>query len=286
MREVDLASMRAAEGARVVAHDDRYWYMTHPGFFEPVHLLARMHACEARRPSPLCWGYRAALCEDDASCADSVLPLYMLPDAPAFSECTLSRNRRCDLRKCRREVDLRVLRGPELLLEQGHGVFMSAVRRLGYWTPVSEAEYRRRIERRFAHGRRQVVAGLVDGRLAGYLDAFVVDGILYPEQIFIASEALRTGIGTGLYVATIESALRSGTVREVCNGLHTPEDPNLCHFKESLGFHVVRFPAHSAIPAPIRAIVRRRRPGTYYHLTGELPGAHEEALGSVTAARR
>ena len=152
-------------------------------------------------------------------------------------------------------------------------MFLSAVHRLGYWKPLTEAEYRRRVERRFAHGRRQIVAGLVDGRLAGYLDAFAVDSILYPEQIFVATDALRTGIGTGLYMATIETALRSGAIREVCNGLHTPEDLNLCHFKESLGFRVVRVPARSVIPAPILATLRDRRPATYYRLTGETPAA-------------
>jgi hypothetical protein len=276
MSEAELASVRAAEGARVVLHEGRYWRRTHPGFYEPVHLLARMHAHEASRPSRLCWGYRAALIDEDVSQANCSIPIYLLADGRDFSERSLSRNRRGDLRKCRRDVDLQVLREPSLLLEQGHGVFMSAAHRLGYWKFLTEAEYRRQVERRSGHGRRQIVAGLIDGKLAGYLDAFAIDGILYPEQIFIATDALTTGIGTGLYVATIETALRSGGIREICNGLHTPEDPNLCHFKESLGFHIVRIPARSVVPAPIRAVIRARRPATYYRLTGEMPLALEK----------
>jgi hypothetical protein len=92
------------------------------------------------------------------------------------------------------------------------------------------------------------------------------------EEIFVATDALRTGIGTGLYVETIVAGMRSGAVREVCNGLHTPEDPDLCHFKEGLGFRLAHLPARSVIPAPIRAFIRARRPATYYRLTGEMPG--------------
>ena len=276
MTEAELASVRAAEGERVVLHEGRHWRETHPGFYEPVHLLARMRACEVSRPSRLCWGYWAALVDADAGRADSSKPVYLLADVADFPERSLSRNRRGDLRKCSREVDLQVLREPSLLLEQGHGVFMSAAQRLGHWKPLTEAEYRRRVERRSAHGRRQIVAGSVDGRLAGYLDALAVDGVLYPEEIFVATDALRTGIGTGLYVATIETALRTGAIREICNGLHTPEDPNLCHFKESLGFRVVRVPARSVIAAPVRTIIRARRPAAYYRLTGEMPGSHGE----------
>jgi hypothetical protein len=203
------------------------------------------------------------------------MPVYLMADIAHFSEHAFSRNRRGDLRKCGREVDFQVLQEASLLLEQGHAVFMSAVQRLAYWDPLTEAEYRRRVARRFAHGRRQIVAGTVDGKLAGYLDAFAVDGILYPEQIIVATDALHTGIGTGLYVATIENALRSGEIREICNGLHTPEDPNLCHFKEGLRFHVVRVPVRTVMPAPIAALIRARRPAFHYRLTGEMPTALE-----------
>jgi GNAT superfamily N-acetyltransferase len=166
-------------------------------------------------------------------------------------------------------VELRRLTDPGLLLTQGHAVFMSALHRLGHWRALSELEYRQRVSRRAAHGRRLVVAGLVDGRLRGYLDCYAVDGVLHTEEIFVASDALRTGIGTGLYVEAMRTAARSGHLIAVCNGLHRPEDANLCRFKEGLGFRVVKLPARSVIPPPIRAFLRARRPATYYRLTGE-----------------
>ncbi len=149
---------------------------------------------------------------------------------------------------------------------------MSAVGRLGYWRPLTEAAYRERVKRRIDHGQRMIITGLVDGRLEGYLDSFAVDGVLCPEEIFIATHALRTGIGTGLYVETIEAGARAGSINVVCNGLHTPEDPDLCHFKESLGLSVDHVPAQAVIPAPIKAYIKARRRSTYYRLTGLPPG--------------
>ena len=273
MSEAELAAMRAAEGDAVVAGRGCHWRASFPGFYQPVHLLARMRAAALRPPAPFCWGFRAALAEQDAHLANATLPLHLLGDLAHFDERALSRNRRGDLRRCRRQVELRCLEGPGLLLEQGHPVFMSAVRRLGHWRPLSVRAYRQRVRRRAAHGRRLIVAGLVDGTLRGYLDSYAVDGVLHTDEIFVASDALRTGIGTGLYVEAIHAALRHGGVHAVCNGLPRPEDANLSRFKEGLGFRVVTLPARAVMPAPIRAWLRANRPATYYRLTGDVGSA-------------
>ncbi len=278
MTEAELTAMRAEEGERIRRCRGRSWRSTYGGFYQPVHMLSRMSASEATRPSLRCWGYRVALTESDAGQANAAIPLYLLADVDAFTQ-GLSRNRRGDVRKCRRFVDIEVLREPSLLLEQGHRVFLSATDGRAYCKPLTEAEYVQGVRRSFAHGRTRIVAGLIDGELAGYMVSFAVDGILYLEQVFVCAEARRTGIGTGLYVATIEGALDSGKIDAVCNSFHTPELPNICRFKESLGFAVARVAARLSAPAPVLAIVRRRQPEVYYRLTGELPPALE-ALSS------
>jgi hypothetical protein len=98
------------------------------------------------------WGYRAALIEEDACSANGSLPVYLLTGIDQFTEGALARNRRSDLRRCRREVELCRLREPSLLMEQGYRVFMSAVGRLGYWRPLTEAAYRERVKRRSITG--------------------------------------------------------------------------------------------------------------------------------------
>ena len=282
MSEAELAAMRAEEGGAVVLRDGCHWRPAHPGFYQPIHLLARIRAAEVRQPARLCWGFRAALRGEDASEANASVPVHLLTDVQSFDEGRLSRNRRSDLRRCRRQVEFRRLSTPALLLEQGHGVFLSAVQRLGHRRPLTLLEYRQRVLRRAAHGRRLFMAGLIDGKVRGYLDSYAIGGVLYTDEIFVASDALRTGIGTGLYVETFLAAARDPALRAVCNGLHRPEDPDLCRFKAGLGFQVVQVPARTVIPAPIRAFIRARRPAAYYRLTGDSTAliANPGALGS------
>jgi hypothetical protein len=264
-----LAAMRAAEGEAVVLRGGCHWRSAYPGFFQPVHLLARVQASAVRRPARLCWGFRAALPGEEAHRANASIPLHILADVRGFSEASLCRNRRSDLRRSRRLVEFRQLGSPALLFEQGHAVYMSAVRRLGHWPALSEAAYHRRLARRVAHGPRLLIAGLVEGRLRGYLDSYAIDDVLYTDQIFVATDALRTGIGTGLYVETLLAAARHGAIREVCNSLHRPENPSLGHFKAGLGFRVVQVPALASIRAPMRRYLRVHRPATWYRLTGD-----------------
>lgn len=269
MTEAELAAMRACEGDRVVSHGGCHWRSPYPGFYQPIHLLARMRAAEIGQPTRLCWGFRVALREEDAHLANASVPVHLLTDVARFDEGLLSRNRMSDLRRCRRQVDFRRIETPALLLQRGYEVFTSAVRRLRHRRHLSELGYRQRVRRRVRHGKRFLIAGFVDGALRGYLDSYAVNGVLYLDEIFVATDALRTGIGTGLYVETLVAAARNGAIRDVCNGLHRPEDPNLCRFKQSLGFRRVPLPARAVIPPPIRAYLRARRPATYYRLTGD-----------------
>jgi hypothetical protein len=264
-----LAAMRAKEGDSIVLRGSCYWRAVYPGFYQPIHLLARIPASEVRRPVRLCWGFRAALAPEDAHLANATLPVHLLTGVQNFHEEGLSRNRRSDLRRCRRLVEIRRLDDPSLLLEQGHGVFMSAARRLGYWKPLSERAYRERVLRRAAYGPRLLVAGLIGGRLRGYIDSYVVGDVLYNDEIFVSTSALRTGIGTGLYVETLETAARAASIRDVCNSLHRPHDVDLCRFKQGLGFRVVPVPAHAQIRPAMRAFLCARRPELYYRLTGD-----------------
>lgn len=273
MTEAELASMRAEEGGTVVLHEAHHWCAVHPGFYQPINLLARLRAVEVGRPTPLCWGYRAALAEEDAHLANGSIPVHLLTDIERFPEGVLNRNRRRDLRTCRQKVEVVRLRDPSLLVDQGYEVFMSAMRRVAYWKPLTATDYRKRMERRATDERRLIIAGLVDGRLGGYLESYAVNGVLYTHELFVATEALPTGVGTGLYVETIEIGARAGTIRDVCIGLHTPENPDLCAFKAGLGFRVVHVPARTSIPAAIGTYIKARRPAAHYRLTGDASAA-------------
>jgi hypothetical protein len=267
--EAELAAMRAGEGDAVFLRRGCWWRSAYPGFYQPVDLLTRVRAADVRQPMRACWGFRAALRDEDTALANASIPVHVLPDLPHFDLARLSRNRRSDLRKCRRRVEIRRLETHALLLEQGYAVFRSAVERLGRCRPLTEREYRQRLLRRAAHGHRLFIAGFIDGKLCGYLDSHATSGVLHTDEIFVATGALRSGVGTGLYVETLLAAACDPELGAVCNGVHRPEAPALCHFKASLGFRVVHLPARVAIAAPMRRYLRARRPATYYRLTGD-----------------
>lgn len=271
MTEAELASMRTEEGNSVVFRNGRYWRAIFPGFYQPIHLLARLHVAEFKRPIGLCWGYRAALDEEAAHLANGSVPVYLWADVQQFTESLLNRNRKADLRKCRREVEIGRLRDPSIVIEQGYSVFMSAMRRVAYWRPRSEAYYQETMGRKALDERRLIVVGLIDGRLGGYMESYAVDGVLYADELIVSTEAMRTGIGTGLYVETIKIGARSPSVKDVCVGLETPERPGLSAMKKGLGFRVAHVPARVVIPGPIAASIRVLRPAAYYRLTGVRP---------------
>jgi hypothetical protein len=269
MTEAGLAALRREDGIRVRTSVGRQWGEIFRGFYQPIHMLARLPRAEIRRPTTACWGYRAALTDEDAGSANASLPVHLLRDVGQFTEAGLEESRRRALRKCRREVEIRREQDPALLVDQGYAVFMSAQRRTDFYShSATEAEFRLRMERQVSDARRLFVVGTVNGALGGYFQAFAVDGVLYGDELFVASECLPTGIGTGLYVEMIEIAARSGAIEEVCFGLHTPDAAGISSFKKSMGIPVVQVPARCVIPAPLDAFIKARRPAAHYRLTG------------------
>lgn len=277
MTEPELASLLLDERRRVVEHRGRYWTTQKGGFFTPVHALARLHADEVSLPRSWGWGYRAALTDGDASLANGSVPVHLLSDLDSYGEARLNRERRRNLRRCHEQVEIRRVEDPELLAQQGYDVFASAMKRVGYWKPLSPARYRERRLRRAADPRWMILAGLVDGRLSGYFEAYAVDGVMYTQDLHVATDAMLTGIATGLWFEMLMAAARSGQVREVCLGLHAPEVPTLGSVKAGLGSHVVRVPARTYIHPPIGAFLAARQPATYYRLTGSGPYSQDAA---------
>ena len=149
---------------------------------------------------------------------------------------------------------------------------------------MDESEYRTMMAKRAPDPRRLIVAGFVDGKLAGYLESYAVDGILYGRDLFVDDAKMRTGIATGLYLETIQFGVRANAINQICLGPVLLERPGLTWFKRGLGFSTVAMPAHIAIPAPIGAFIRWRRPAVHYRLTGQSPRVPATAQGSGSDA--
>ena len=264
MSDADLAEMRADEGARVVEREGRYWVETFRGFYQPIHQIQRRPANAVVRPTLRCWGFRSALVDADVGAANGSIPVHLMEDLANFTERTFDESRRRLLRRCRREVEVRRLRDPEALFETGYQVYVSAKERVPYGGLLTEAQFRRQMTTRTTDPRRVFVGGFVEGKLAGYMESYAVDRVLYGRDLFVASEAMRTGIATGLYLETINIGLRAGSVDSICLGPVLLERPGLGWFKVGMGFPIVEVPARVSIPRPIRALIKSRRPAVYY----------------------
>lgn len=291
MTEAGFAAMRVEEGARVVERNGRFWGETFSGFYQPIHQIATLRRSEIHRPTWRCWGYRAALAPEDAQTANGSIPVSLMTDVRGFTEGAFDRNRTRDLRRCRREVEIRRVFDLDIFIRDGWPVYLSARNRVASegsrvatGGTMDESEYRTAMAKRASDPRRLIVAGFVDGKLAGYIESYAVDGILYGRDLYVGTESMGTGIGTGLYLETILFGVRTNAVNQICLGPVLLNRPGITAFKRTLGFSTVAVPAHIAIPAPVGAFIRWRRPVVHYRLTGQSPGAPATAKGSGSDA--
>ena len=263
-----MAGWKRDLGERVVRHKGRWWYAARPGFYRPVHHLARLSADQATRPARTCWGFHASLRDEDASRANSSYPTHRVTNLAEFDESHLSSNRRYQLRKARRLAELVHVSGPRLLLEQGYDVLRSAVERTGHGRVPSREAYTGEVECSLRPGRRFVLAGLVDGRLAGYIEGHAVDGVGYLGELWVATEALRTNVSSALQFEFALVCQRSEGISELVHGVEAKHDEKLTMFKERLGFPVNPVPARISMLPGAGPVIRRLAPSSYYRLTG------------------
>jgi len=267
--EAQLAEHLRSRGRRVVLHRGRHWRQLLPGFYRPVHDMARLSAAEATCPTLACWGFQARLDERDASRANASIPTHLVSDLDAFDEAALPKTRRHALRKARERAQLVELTGPGLLLEQGYEVLRSAHERTGYGrVPASEEHYLAGLADFGDPAAGIVLAGIVDGRLGGYLTGYAVDGTAYALTSVVATWALRSNIGTGLHYEFLLACRRAGGITEVVDGLHAREDEGLCRNKELLGVSLQHLPARLTMVPGAATAIRRRDPHKYYRLSG------------------
>ncbi len=267
MTEEEFANWRREQGAHVACHRGRYWEEIRPGFYQPIHWMARLSAEQATRPAPLSWGFRATLCEDEAA-ANGSMPVHLLSDVEDYDLQSLPSTRRRHIRKCHKRVKIVELTSPALLQEQGYEVLLSAVTRTGYGKLPSRKDYLAGLADYITPGRRLVLAGLIGDKLGGYFTGYAVSGTAYMEDTIIATEALSTDMSSGLQFEFVQVCRRSGEIREIVSGQHSPEDSGLCAFKEEMGFPVKHVPTKVRMNPIMGKFIRWCRPHVYYRLTG------------------
>ncbi|WP_414571153.1 GNAT family N-acetyltransferase [Nostoc sp. CCY 9925] len=275
MTEEECADWYRKRGTHVIRHRDRYWKETIRGFYQPLHWLARLSVQEANSPTPLSWGFQTTLSEVDAIAANASMPIHWLPNLENYDFQSMTSNRRNQLRKCYKRVNIVHLDKPTLLQQQGYEVFMSALKRTAYRQIPAKKDYLRGLAGRTNPERRLILAGVNGEQLLGYITGHAVNSTAYIDEVIIASEALSTNIGTGLLFEFAQVCRRSGLIRELVNGLHSREDENLCVFKEGMGFQVKHIPAKVQMNPIIEQFIQWRYPHKYYRLVGRQLPSHQ-----------
>ncbi|PPS39866.1 hypothetical protein B1A85_21730 [Chroococcidiopsis sp. TS-821] len=269
MTELEMATWRHQQGFHIILHRDRYWEKIRPGFYQPVHLLARLSAEQATKPTSLCWGFRAALSEADIAGSNGSIPVHLLSDLNNYDLQNFSSNRRHNLRRCQKRVKIVELTDTEILHHQGYEVVFSAAKRTQYLKAPSKQEYLANLKHFIAPKHRLVLAGIIGDKLGGYISGYAVDGVAYFENLYVATEVLTTNINSGLVYEFVQVCRRSGKIREVVNGLHSREDRALCVYKESIGFPVKQIPGKVVLNPIVSSLIHKRYPHVYYRLTGK-----------------
>jgi hypothetical protein len=275
MTEERMAQWRLQEGARLLRHQGRYWEEPRRGFFQPMNVMARLKNDQATSPSPFYWGYRAALVSEEG--ANGSIPMHVLDDVQNYHMNLLSSNRRYHLRKCLKVVEIVEVTGPSLFEAQGYDVIVSAQTRTGnpYRQLTTRDEYVASLDRWMNCKPQLILAGLIDGKLGGYLVGYAIDGTAYIDVVDIATEALTTNISTGLHYVFVQICQRTPGIREVVHSPHIPEDHALGVFKQGMGFTVKQIPAKIRMNPVMGKLLRWRRPFSYYRLTGDQNACNE-----------
>lgn len=266
MTEEEFASWHRSTGTHVICHRGRYWRETAFGFYEPLHWMARLSAKHATRPALLCWGFRTALCKNDTAAANGSMPIQLLTNVHGYDFQSLGSNRRNHLRRCYKRARIIQLTDLALLQEQGYEVLLSSSKRTAYEKAPSKEDYLASLPAYTTLGW-LVLAGLIDGKLGGYLSGYAVSGTAYIQDVRIATEAFSSYVGIGLVFEFVQ-ACRRGDIHEVVYGLHSREDSALCVFKEGMGFPVKHIPTKVEMNPIIRKFIRWQYPHKYYRLTG------------------
>lgn len=268
MDEAGCATWQEARGVRVVEHRGRYWMESAPGFFQPVHHLARLTADEASRPSRRCLGFRAVLAEPCLPEANGCMPAHLYPEPQHHTLERFSGTQRRQIRQGLRSFDLVALREPDLLLDQGLAVAQEArARNPGIPLPHAAA-FHRSVLAYVEPPQGLVLAAMRGKRLLGFALCYAVDQAVYHDLVYVGDEGLRDRAPICLFHALATISARNPRLLELMHGLHVRANPGLCEYKRRLGIEVRPVPARCWMVPGLAPLLRAVAPCRHYRLTG------------------
>ncbi|MBN2411466.1 hypothetical protein JXQ31_07220 [candidate division KSB1 bacterium] len=267
----EFAEWKRSLGQKIIYKNGIYWEELRAGFFQPIHLLMRLNKSQIKTPAPLYWGIRSGLNEEEKNDANGSILYHTFPDFKTFGFHSFSKNRRKNIRKCFNTAEIIEVRDGQLLKDQGYDVVYSSLSRTRHRKIPQRDAYLKGCTAYINNGdnSRMVLAGLVNGKLGGYLEICSVEGIVYVQTLFMATDAMKYCISAGLFYTIYMICQKSESVTEMAIGQPVTDDDNLNVFKKSMGQIVKSIPAWYKIIFPIKPILKLKYPDKYYRLTGQ-----------------
>lgn len=265
--EAACVAWRLARGQSVVEHRGRYWWQSRPGFFQPVHHMARFRLAEATRPRPWCLGFRAMLAEEEGR-ANGALAIHRLSEPRSYDIGRLSPPRRQQIRRALRDFDVVALDAPDILLDQGYALGQEARARNAEIHLPEPAAFRREVETYLDPPRGLILAAVRGDRLLGFTLTFAVGRTAYNDSVYVGEEGLAKKVPVCLFHAFASLVARAPGVDELMHGFHIRENGGLNEFKRRVGLEIVRLPARVWLFPGLDHLLRTYRPDKYYQVTG------------------
>lgn len=264
-----------------VEYKGRFWRPADASkglIFIPVNPLAVIKPEEAGFPVAASLGYRATV---DGIEPNAVSYLHIMRDLESFSIDKIpNKYMRRDLRAVIRDPNVSVFRptpeNPGLLVEQGAQLHASssAVQEYSPFGRHTRQAFEAGLETSgFNSGNLLILAGLVEGNLAGYVTGLAVDNTAIAEMLVVGDSYKSTNVGTRLMYAFIEACQRTEGIDQIYNWRVEPSKPGISQYKERLGFSATEVPATVVLRPGINSLfqfaVRKVRPEVYKRLYGQ-----------------
>lgn len=245
--EAGCAEWKRSRGKQIIEKEGLYWQQVKKGFYQTSNLLSKCPFNKIYMPAWNSWGVRVALPSEDKEWANMNYNFYMLQgdDLKNFEMSTLSSNRRNQVRRSFKRCQFYELLDKQLLLDQGYKVFKSCSERVGRSYIRPECEFNSKCGNFINDGRNNhlVLVGLVGDKLAGYIEAYAVEGVAYLETANFLSSELSSYVSVGLHYHMIRICKESPGIHTLVHGQVTGNNKSLRTFKNSMHFKEIKVPA-------------------------------------------
>ena len=282
-----LAEWRISKHKNIIYRHDVFWEEIKKGFFQPLYLLQRLHASQIHFMSAKNWGIRAAVSMQDEHQATGTLTYYTLENFKQIEFVRFSKNRRKNIRKCFREVEIKEIRDEKILFEQGYDIVKSSLERTRHRKHIPEKkEYQKGCASYINPGdnSRMVLGGFRDHQLLGFLELYAVRDTINLVNLLVSTEALKYCVSPGLYFTAYLLGKQTDSIKQFFAGLSNPLDKELCVFKESMGQTLKSIPIICKMAFPTGLLMRVASPYYYHRLRGEEPDGDTHLVAGVSSS--